>query len=221
MANKSGNAYGLTVLFPIRHGVPRNCPPGFEGQTHTACLRALLEDTRVSLNSPMALVPNTYLSRFYVLLDVPYQGKPAKLEHLKSTYLVFTSNFHGELDEYLRGMWAAIAPTIQLLLQHCFGFDEVHDATGFLDYVKKCQVTTTFFFNGSTDEPVAVQLKSLYLKQEFSRFVYENQGKSDVELYAAFQAFLANTRPADTESPTWKPGAYKLEDVVFFKEGNA
>ncbi len=56
----------------------------------------------------MAKVPNTYLCRFCVLSDVPYQGKPAYLEHLKSDYLVFSSNFYGELEPYLEGMWNAL-----------------------------------------------------------------------------------------------------------------
>src|SRR5580693_10033729 len=171
MANKSGNAYALTTLIPIRHGVPKQCPEGMAGQTHAACVRYLLQDVfRVSEDSPMAKVPNTYLSRFYILNDVPYQGKPATLEHLKSEYLVFSVNFHGELAPYLQGMWMAVEAEIRTLLRYCFGFEEtVHDSAGFVAYIEKCQIETTFFFNGSTDEPLAVQLKSLYLKQEFSK----------------------------------------------------
>jgi len=215
MANQSGNAYALTALFPIRHGVPSEVPEGLAGQTHTACVRYLLQDVlRVSEDSPMARVPNTYLSRFCILLDVPYQGKPAVLEHLKSNYLVFEVNFHGQLEPYLEGMWKAIEPEVRSLLTYCFGFDKVHDTASFIDYVKKCQIETTFYFNGSTDEPVAVQLKNLYLKQELSQFVYENQGKSAAELKTAFEAFVARTQPENIEAPTWRPGAYSLAKAV-------
>ena len=215
MANKSGNAYALTILCPIRHGVPTKCVDGMEGQTHGACLRNELQRVRVSEDSPMARVPNTYLSRFYLLTDVPYQGKPAIREHLNSDYLVFSSNFHGELEPYLEGMWAAIEPEIRAILDHCFGFDNVRNSADFIAYIKKCQVTTTFFFNGSTDEPVAAQLKSLYLKQEFSKFAFENQGKSAREIQAAFQEFVRRTQPENLDSPTWRAGSYKLEQVVF------
>jgi hypothetical protein len=215
MANKSGNAYALTILCPIRHGVPKECPEGLGGQTHAACLRHLLQDVvRVSENSPMARVPNTYLSRFYILTDVPYQGKPAILEHLKNNYLVFSVNFHGELEPYLEGMWNAIEPEIRELLQHCFGFEKVHNSRDFVEYIKKCQIETTFFFNGSTDEPLAVQLKGLYLKQEFSKFVYANQGRRPEQIQAAFQEFVKTAQPGNLEGPTWRPGAYKLESVV-------
>ena len=215
MANQMGNAYALTLLCPIRHGVPKEFPDGMEGQTCAACVRYLLQDVmRVSVDSPMARVPNTYLSRFYILEDVPYQGKPAVLEHLKSNYLVFSAEFHGDRDTWLTGMWNAIQPEIRGLLQYCFGFETVHDAASFIAWIKKCQVETTFFFDGSTDEPLAAQLKNLYLKQEFSKFVFANQGNSSEVIQTNFREFVAITQPDNVDAPTWKPGAYSLDEVV-------
>jgi hypothetical protein len=75
--------------------------------------------------------------------------------------------------------------------------------------MKKCRVTNHLFFNGSTGDPLAEQLKSLYLKQEFSRFVYDNQGKSPKELQQAFQAFIARTQPDKLDGPTWVAGAHE------------
>lgn len=218
MANKSGNAYGLTILFPIRPDVPAEYPPnleGFKGQTNSACIRYLLQDVfRVSKDSPMARVPNTYLSRFYILQDVGYQGYPAILEHLKSEYMVCEINFHGDLEPYLAGMWAAVQPEIMALLQHCWGSETVRDSASFIVYIKKCQIDTTFFFVGSSDDSLAAQLKNLYLKQEFSKFVYANQGRTKEEIQTAFAEFELRTQPMNTDAPTWVPGAYSLEDVV-------
>jgi hypothetical protein len=213
MANKSGNAYALTLLCPILPGIPPRPVPGLEGQTYVSSLRFALQ--RLSDHKQMAKVPNAYFSRCYVLDDVSYQGKPAHLEHLKSEYLVFASSFHGELDDYLTGMWNALEAEVRFVLGHCVGFGAVNDLAGFIAYIKKCQVKTTFFFNGSTDEPLAEQLKSLYLKQEFSKFAFENQGKSPADLQRAFQAFVERTRPDNTLSPTWKPGVADLDQVVF------
>src|SRR6266849_9383715 len=214
MANKSGNAYALTVLCPILRGVPSDSPTGTGGQTYTTLLRNQLQTLHVNEESPMAKVPNTYLCRFWVLSDVLYQGKPAFLEHLKSDYLVFSSNFHGELEPYLEGMWNALQEGILTILGHCVGHETVHDASSFIAYVKKCQVTTTFFFNGSTDESLAEQLKSLYLKQEFSMFAFQSQGMSAANLQAAFMDFVARTEPGNLARPTWKAGAYSLGTVV-------
>ena len=127
MANTSGKAYALTMLCPILPGVPA----GTGGQSHTAILRNLLQTVRVNEQSPMAKVPNTYLCRFWVLNDVPYQGNPAYLEHLKSDYLVFSSNFHGDLDTYLRGMWDALKDDVLAILAHCVANETVRDAASF------------------------------------------------------------------------------------------
>jgi hypothetical protein len=214
MANTSGNAYALTLLCPIRHGKPKNVPAGMDGQTCADIIRYLLQQLTLNENSPMARVPNTYLSRLWVLDDVPFQGRPAVLEHLQSNYLVFSSNFHGGLDDYLTGMWNNVQAEIQAILQHCVGFPDRPTLSTYIEYIKKCQVTTTFFFNGSSDEPLQVQLKSLYLKQELSAFAFANQGKSAEELQAAFRAFVARTQPDNLERPTWKAGAYHLDRAV-------
>ena len=213
MANKSGNAYALTMLCPILPGLPPDAGMGANTQTYTTLLRDALQTVRMNETSPMARVPNTYLCRFYVLSDVLYQGSPALLEHLKSDYLVFSSNFHGDLEPYVTGMWNAAEPEVRAILWHCVGTENVCDAQSFIKYVKACQVTTTFFFNGSTDEPLAQQLKNLYLKQEFSKFVFANQGKSPLELQKAFWQFVDRTQPSNVASPTWKPGAYHLDRV--------
>jgi len=214
MANKSGKAYALTLLCPILPGIPSNPQPGLEGQAYVACLRYQLQQVRLSEESPMSKVPNTYLCRFYVLEDVFYQGKPSLRENLKSNYLVFSSNFHGELDDYLKGMWRVVETEVRFILNHCVGFSQVTDEASFIAYIKKCQVKTTFFFNGSTDEPLAEQLKALYLKQEFSKFVFENQGKRPAELQAAFRQFVQRAQPDNVANPTWKAGAYHLDRVV-------
>jgi hypothetical protein len=210
MANKSGNAYGLTLLCPIRQGGPADAA----GQTYASLMRYQLQRLGCNSDSPMALVPNTYLARFYVLNDVTFQGKPAHLDHLKSDYLVFSSNFHGELEPYLEGLWDAVGPQVSVFMRNCVGFDSVSDRASFIAYVKKCQVTTTFFFVGSTDESLEEQLKGLYLKQEFSKFVFENQGRNAAELHAAFRQFVSRTQPANSSAPTWKPAADSLATAV-------
>ena len=213
MPNQSGKAYGLTTLCPIMNGSQDN-------QSYSALTRDRLQDLPLHEKSPMAKVPNTYLCRFYVLHDVFYEGKPANLEHLKSKYLVFTSNFHGKLEPYLREMWEFASESIRHIWGFCVGFNQVHDAESFVTYIKKCQVTTTFFFNGSTDDSLEEQLKSLYLKQEVSKFVFENQGKSPMDLQQAFKEFIARVQPANLAGPTWRPGASTLESAVINNEAS-
>ncbi len=199
MSNISGKAYGLTLLCPIING-------SRDDESYAEILRDYLENLDVDDRSPMANVPNTYLARFYILNDVFYEGFPVKDEHLKSKYLVFSSNFHGDRDTYVRRMWEAGEAAVKKIWQHCVAFDEVHTAEDFIDYVKKCQVDNNLFFNGSTDDSLAEQLKALYLKQEFTRFAYENQGLSAEELQTNFKDFVQRTQPSNLDGPSWSPG---------------
>lgn len=221
MPDIRGNAYGLTTLCPIRPGANYQR----SARSHIELIRSKLDSWRLHEHSPMAQVPNTYLCRFYVLDRVVYQGidllkfwpqpHTAKEDRLKSAYLVFSSNFHGtELDPYLYGMWDHARESIMDLWQHCIAFDAVNSAATFCEYIRRCRVETTFYFNGSTDESLAEQLKGLYLKQELSKFVFEHEGKRDEEVQRAFIEFLARVRPDDLAGPTWRPGASTLAVAV-------
>ncbi len=223
MANVSGKAYGLTILSPIKSGHEAQC--GF-----CDIVRDRLIEWGTDSASPMAKVPNTYLCRLFVLDDVYSQslaagdfyysitsflslfsktirmGSLPKEDHLQSKYLVFSTNFHGELDDYLRGMWQAAGDDIQKIWQYCYGFDEVRGAETFISYMKKCQLETTLFFVGSNDETLAEQLKGLYLKQELTRFAAEHQGWPAKELQQAYRDFINRVEPGNLAGPTWVPG---------------
>ncbi|MBV8664984.1 MAG: hypothetical protein JO269_00745 [Burkholderiaceae bacterium] len=228
MPNVSGNAYALSVLSPIRNDKVGTV-------SRADLVRDRLEQWNRLQNSPMAKVPQTYLCRFFVLDDVYTESLPSAgaldtvtdflpvvpntlrvgvlpaQDRLQSKYLVFSSNFHGDLDTYLLGMWNAITAEIKDVWQHCYGFDQVNDANTFSAYIKKCQLPVTLFFVGSNDEPLEEQLKGLYLKQEFARFAVEHQGIPSAELKKAYRAFIARVQPTNLQGPTWEPGQYIMD----------
>jgi hypothetical protein len=205
--NESGRAYGLTVLCPLGNDSQ-------DDQSYAAIVRGHLRALAVDESSPMARVPNTYLCRMFVLDDVFYEGDPANEEHLLSKYLVFVAELHGDLDTYLEGMWREAEDMIRTVWQFCIGFHKVESARDFVRYIKKCQVPTTFYFNGSTDDPLAEQLKALYLKQELAKFANEHQGQKAEDLQRAFKAFIDRVAPKNLASPTWRAGASSLEVAV-------
>jgi len=212
MPNASNRAYGLTVLCPLRKKTGQD-------QSTSDLVRARLRGMPLDEDSPMAKVPNTYLCRFFVLDDVIYERYPARLEHLKSKYLVFVAELHVDpnaapLDVYLRGMWNNAGDFVRAVFEHCIGFDAVEDGSSFIEFITKRQVETTFYFNGSTDESLAEQLKALYLKQELSKFAYANQGKSAADLQQAFKELVDRIAPSDLAGPTWKPGATSPDSAV-------
>lgn len=223
MGNVNGKAYALTCLSPIRKGHDG-------GTAYSDKVRHRLQNWGLLEHSPMAKVPQTYLCRFFVLDDVYYESLPGtefggtffdflsifsdrfrrkalpKEDHLKSKYIVFSCNLHGDQDEYLRNMWHAISDDIRQIWGFCYGFDQVHDADTFAAYIRKCQLTASLFFVGSNDDPLPEQLKALYLKQEFSRFAEEHQGRPAAELQQAYQAFIQRVEPLNLTGPAWKPG---------------
>lgn len=223
MANTGGKAYALTTLAPIKNGMV--------GQTVFADeVRNRLRTWRLNENSPLARVPQTYFARFFVLDDVFYASTPGSdavfnfsdilslfsdkfriaalphEDHLKSKYLVFSSDFHGDPDSYLGNMWNAISDEIKSVWEYCYAFDKVQDAPGFIDYMKKCQLTANLFFVGSTDDSLEEQLKALYLKQELAKFAVDHQGQEAAELQQAFKAFIQRVQPDNLAGPSWKPG---------------
>lgn len=217
MANFAANSYGLSTLCPIKNKA--NGEGSYSGEVVN-----ILDSLKVNEQSPFAAVPNTYLARLFVLNDVYYEDSPATLENLKSKYLVFTSNFYTTKDDptdYLVGMWQGATEQVQLIWQYCVGFDKVNSAADFAEYIKKCQVTTSLFFNGSiqyddkgqaaeNDVPLDEQLKGLYLKQEFGQFVADHQGIPADQLQQAFQGFMQRVEPSNFASPTWAPGKSSL-----------
>lgn len=203
MANEFGKAYALCALSPIKNGYTESC-------SYAETIRERLQSWSLDERSPFAKVPETYLARMFVLDQVFFEGSPATLDYLASSYLVLGSYFHGDRDAYLRGMWTAIRPEIEQVFGYCVAFDTVTDAASFAAYIGKCQLTTSLFFMGSTDDSLEEQLKSLYLKQELAHFVAEHQGADPAALQQAFSAFVARVEPENLAGPSWRPGQTSL-----------
>ena len=221
--NISGNAYALTMLCPIKPGIEEN-------RTYADLIRDQLEIWNLADVSPLAQVPNTYLCRFFVLDDIYTESLPGAsiwdalsdlriipsnkqrlaalphTDHLQSSYLVFSSNLHGDIDTYLKGMWESIQTEINTIWQYCYGFEDVSDATSFMAYAHKCCLDSSLFFVGSNDDSLAEQLKALYVKQEFSRFAQETQDLPAAQLKQAYTAFMQRIKPRDVNAPTWTAG---------------
>jgi len=212
MGNQSGNAYGLTALIPIKHGAEGN-------RAYDKIIRDQLQKWPLDKHSPLASVPNTYLARLFLLNDVFYEGAPATEEHLKSKYLVFSSNFFGELDTYLAGMWDALDELLKDFLKHCVAFDEVESSADFVKYIKRCQINNSLFFNGSTDKPLPEQLKTLYVRQAFIHFSFLSQHfryegpAGAAKLQAAFKRFVEHIQIDDTNGPSWPVATEVAPDI--------
>jgi hypothetical protein len=187
MANASGEVYGLTVLSPIIDGLP-----------HYASIREYLARMPNGPASPLAKVSSTHFARWVVVDDLTYLGKPAKEDHLKSRYLMFTSNFYGKLGPYLQSMVKEIPEVVEALWSHCVGYSGLAD---FSAYIAKCQIETTFYFADVNDKTVAQILKALQLQGGLAAFIEQNQGMPPEELKASFEAFFSKLKAAPPPRP--------------------
>lgn len=213
MANKSGNAYALTTLCPIKNGLNVEEYPYYEYlRAFDKITRSRIQRLKEHKSSPFARIENTYFARLFVLNDIFFeQGNDVIREHLQSKYIVFTSTFHGNLDTWLNEFWNHSEANILSIWQHAVGFERVQSASDFVKYIKKCQIKTTLFFNGSDDHSLAQQLKALYIKQMFSEFVLKHQECSAHELRKAYDHFIEQTKLFNFGGEeTWIPGQTEL-----------
>ena len=183
MANRNGQVYGLTILSPI-----------IEDQRldigHSMEIRWYLGHLARDHKSPFAQVSSTYLARLVVMDDVVYVGAPACEEHLKSRYLVFETNFDGDLDTYLTRMARETPEFVDAVWKHCVGYPGLSDTGAFVAYMKKCQITTTFFFADVNDRTVQQSLKALQTQSALAHFIEKHQGKPPAEMQREFGALI-------------------------------
>jgi hypothetical protein len=189
MPNQSGNVYGLTILSPILGGADGTI-------SHDCAIRDYLSDLPRDHRSPFAKVSSTHLARLVVMDDVVFVGTPAREEHLQSKYLVFETNFDGDLDTYLTRMAREAPEEVHAVWQHCVGYPGVEDPAAFAAYMKKCQIETTFFFADVNNKTVQQTLRALKVQTGVAHFIEANQGKSAAEIQVAMQQFLEKVRHA-------------------------
>ena len=203
MPNRSGSVYGLTILCPIKNEEHLEI-------SHNLAIRKYLRTLPADQTGPFAKVSSTHLARLFVLDDVIYFGMPSCEEHLASRYLIFESNFDGELDAYLTRLATETRTEVDAIWQHCEGYPGVQNVAAFIAYMKKCQITTTFYFADVNDRTVQQTLRALQTQSAVSAFIEQNQGKSPQDLQRAFLEFTALLRSA----PTPEPGSGQIKEFT-------
>src|SRR4051812_38758590 len=159
MPGKSGSVYGLTILSPIISDPTLPI-------AHETALRIYLSELPRHQKSPFALVSSTHLARLVVMDDVVFVGHPAREEHLRSPYLIFTSDLDGDPKPYFRSMAETIPEVVDAIWSHCVGYPGLGSTERFVEYMKECELETTFFFAAINDKTVQESLRALRVKLE-------------------------------------------------------
>ncbi len=203
MRNQSGSIYGLTILSPIKDD------PNAE-ISHSLAIRMYLQTLPVDGRGPFGRVSSTHMARLVVLDDVMYFGMPSCEEHLKSKYLIFESNFDGELEPYLKQLATEARDEVHNIWQHCIGYPGEQNVDSFIAYMKRCQVETTFYFADVNNKTVLQTLQALQTQSAVALFIEKNQGKPSEELQPAFLEFLRRLNNA----PRPKPGSTEGKELT-------
>jgi hypothetical protein len=196
MSSKSGSVYGLTLLCPILDDSAAT-------PSHDLQIRDHLAKLSTGPDSPFALAPGTHLARLVVLDDVIYVGAPSCEEHLSSKYLVFESNCDGDRDSYLTGLAKAIPDELDQIWKHCVGYprEGARNVRAFLEYMKRCEIETTFFFAPVNDKTRNETLVALRNKDHIARFIAANQGKPPAEIQENIIALLGHLKALPDPQP--------------------
>ena len=189
MPNKNGSVYGLSILSPIIDDA-RATP------SHDLQIRDYLSSLPTGEESPFAQAPGTHMARLVVMDDVVYVGAPAIEEHLRSKYLVFESNCDGDLDSYLRGLAAAVPQHLDAIWSHCVGYPGAANAQSFVNYMKACQLETTFYFAAVNNKSVPETLRALQTQRAVADFITNHQGMKPAKLQGEFAKFVTKLKSA-------------------------
>lgn len=194
MSNQSGSVYGLTILSPIIDD--EKATP-----SHDLQIRKYLAGLCTREGSPFALAPGTHLARLVVMDDVIFVGVPVQEEHLNSKYLIFEANIDGDRDGYLHGLAEAVPQHLDAIWMHCVGYPGAANRQAFVDYMKACQLTTTFYFAAVNNKTVPETLRALQVQTAVGDFIAAHQGAEPATLQRAFLEFTARLKSLPAPRP--------------------
>lgn len=196
MGNRAEQAYGLTLLSPIIVG------DDADGRSHCAGIRDALRRLGNGGASPFSDAGGTHLARWCVIDDLPFEGIPSRVDRLASKYLLFTSCFDGDLEPYVERIRTGMSAALDAIYRHCVGYPGAHDAGLFYQYIRRCQVTTSFFFGAYPHASLETVLRALDAQRQVARFIEDQQGAAPPAVQRAFLSFMTTLRT----SPTPRPG---------------
>ena len=177
-ANVSGQAYAFMAMTPVKPG---------EEASLTAYLRGLRDGGRPS---PLSRLGRTHLARFVVVEDFHNDRawKQRREEHLDLPYLIFTSNFDGDLDSYLDELCTALAPEAREIWGRCIGCPASASGEALKRYLKHNQLDTGIFFAAYGAAPIGKVKQGLAHRDEMIEFARTAQGMEPAALQRAFLA---------------------------------
>jgi hypothetical protein len=174
-ANVAGQAYAFMAMTPVK--------PGEE-----QALADYLHGLRARGPSPLARLPRTHLARFVIVPDFHCDPswKQRREDHLDLPYLIFTSNFDGDLDSYLDELCEQLAPEAPEIWGRCVGCPEKAQGAALKAYLEHNQIDTGIFFAAYGHATVDTVKRCLRQRDRMIDFACRSQGLEPAALQQAF-----------------------------------
>jgi hypothetical protein len=174
-ANVSGQAYAFMAMTPVK-------------PEEEEALANHLRGLRAAGPSPLARLPRTHLARFVIVPDFHNDRtwKQRNDEHLDVPYLIFTSNFDGDLDSYLDELCTELADEAQQIWGRCIGCPEPAGGDALKRYLKHNQIDTGIFFAAYPDATTDTVKRSLRNREQMIEFARTSQGLDNAALHERF-----------------------------------
>ena len=176
--DQAGVARALTVFAPIVPG-------------HEDAVRSVIDNLPRAAASPLARLPQLHFSRLQVFDHLVYQGGGQKRDRLVSNWLIFTSSYDGELDDYLDAICDRIPDAADSWWSHCVGYPGTGDRAAFKRYIRSHHRTTALFAAAYPPATVDDVREALDRRERLVDFVATTQGLDPAELQRRFVAAFA------------------------------
>jgi hypothetical protein len=170
VSNRSGQAYAFMAMTPVLDG-------------HERELREYLEAFDQQ-TSPFAELPQTHFGRWVIIRDWVDNRTQPKRDHLGCPYLIFTSNLHGSIDDYLNALCEL--EQARAIWSHCIGCPTPATGKALKTYLLHNQLDTGFFVAAYKNASVAEVQSSLALRERLIAFATSSQGMGPQQLKDAF-----------------------------------
>jgi hypothetical protein len=174
VSNRAGQATAFMAITPIVAGKEDE-------------LRAYLDGLSQD-ESPFALLPRTHFARWVILDDWNDEKSQPKKDHLLSRYLIFTSNFDGDLSSYLDELCDKLAPQAGELWGRCVGCPDGAAGEALKEYLMHNKINTGFFVAAYPHLRVGDVKRALDTRARLIDFAVSSQGMRPAELQSAFNA---------------------------------
>jgi hypothetical protein len=170
--NIAGDTYSLMLWTPVR--------PGAE-----AALRGLLDGLDKHA-SPLAKLPRTHMARWVVVPDMPVAPGTGPRDPLGNQYLLFTSNFDGDVDSYLHELVELMPDVAARIWSHCVGCPQPAEGAALKAYLHRNQVDSGVAFAAYGHESVAQIKRALDKRARLIDFAVRAQEMAPAQRREAF-----------------------------------